>query len=332
MRILIAPDKFKGSLSAAAVAAHLRAGIEPRGGHVGIPDGLDLLHAVAPADDVERGEAFMARLTDFCRTMSGRTIERDALIPDEYLKGLAELGVFGMKIPRDYGGLGLSLVYYGRALALLGSVHPSLGALLSAHQSIGVPEPVKVFGTPAQKQEYLPRCAAGAITAFLLTEPDVGSDPARMGEEAEAVPGLESLVRSHPLHEGFRVQLMTALYRLGRHPIMLGIFIILWAAPRMTFDHLVLSLGMSVYILLALHFEERDLIDEHGQAYREYQRTVPRLLPTLGPAGMRSDWLMTLALRWMGNLVTDEDRDRAARVWRWAGRRSLARDHRPPFA
>jgi flavin-dependent dehydrogenase len=60
--------------------------------------------------------------------------------------------------------------------------------------------------------------------------------------------------------------------------------------------------------------------------------TVPRLLPTLGPAGMRSDWLMTLALRWMGNLVTDEDRDRAARVWRWAGRRSLARDHRPPFA
>jgi geranylgeranyl reductase family protein len=59
--------------------------------------------------------------------------------------------------------------------------------------------------------------------------------------------------------------------------------------------------------------------------------TVPRLLPALGPAGMRSDWLMTLALRWMGNLVTDEDRDRAARVWRWAGRRSLARDHRPPF-
>ena len=59
--------------------------------------------------------------------------------------------------------------------------------------------------------------------------------------------------------------------------------------------------------------------------------TLPRLLPTLGPAGMRSDWLMTLALRWMGNLVTDEDRDRSARVWRWAGRRSLARDHRPPF-
>src|SRR6476661_8345924 len=147
---------------------------------------LSLIHPwpQAPADDVERGETFMERLTAYCRTMSGRKIERDARIPDEYLSGLAGLGVFGMKIPREYGGLGLSLVYYGRALALLGSVHPSLGALLSAHQSIGVPEPVKVFGTPEQKRKYLPRCAEGAITAFLLTEPDVGSDPARMGSTA----------------------------------------------------------------------------------------------------------------------------------------------------
>jgi hypothetical protein len=79
------------------------------------------------------------------------------------------------------------------------------------------------------------------------------------------------------------------------------------------------------------------LRDHYGEAFSIARRlgglvTVPRLLPTLGPAGMRSDWLMTLALRWMGNLVTDEDRDRAARVWRWAGRRSIARDHRPPFS
>ncbi|ABM08393.1 MULTISPECIES: acyl-CoA dehydrogenase family protein [Micrococcaceae] len=147
---------------------------------------LSLIHPwpQAKTDDVQRGEEFMAELLAFAKTMSGRVIERDAKIPDEYLKGLADLGVFGMKIPREYGGLGLSLVYYGRALALLGSVHPSLGALISAHQSIGVPEPVKEFGTSEQKQEYLPRCAAGAITAFLLTEPDVGSDPARMGATA----------------------------------------------------------------------------------------------------------------------------------------------------
>jgi menaquinone-9 beta-reductase len=80
------------------------------------------------------------------------------------------------------------------------------------------------------------------------------------------------------------------------------------------------------------------LLREHyGEAFSIARRlaglvTVPGLLKTLGPPGMRSDWLMTLALRWMGNLVTDEDRDRAARVWRWAGRRSVARDARPPFS
>ncbi|MDN4159857.1 geranylgeranyl reductase family protein [Nocardioides abyssi] len=79
------------------------------------------------------------------------------------------------------------------------------------------------------------------------------------------------------------------------------------------------------------------LRDHYGEAFSIARRlaglvTVPRLLPALGPAGMRSDALMTLALRWMGNLVTDEDRDRAARVWRWAGRRSIALDARPPFA
>ncbi|MEZ2391434.1 acyl-CoA dehydrogenase family protein [bacterium RCC_150] len=153
-----------------------------KGLYLGVFD-LGLIHPwpQAKPDDVRRGEEFMVTLREFCETMSGELIERDARIPDEYLDGLARLGVFGLKIPREYGGLGLSLAYYGRALAMLGSVHPSLGALVSAHQSIGVPEPVKEFGTPEQKQEYLPRCAAGAITAFLLTEPDVGSDPARMG-------------------------------------------------------------------------------------------------------------------------------------------------------
>jgi geranylgeranyl reductase family protein len=80
------------------------------------------------------------------------------------------------------------------------------------------------------------------------------------------------------------------------------------------------------------------LLREHyGESFSIARRlaglvTVPRLLPTLGPAGMRSDWLMTLALRWMGNLVDDADRDRAARVWRWAGRRSVRLDERPPFS
>ncbi len=146
--------------------------------------GLIHPHPTSKPDDAERGDAFLVRLREFCETLDGGRIEREALVPDEYLKGFNELGAFGMKIPREYGGLGLPMFYYGRALMLAGSVHPTLGALLSAHQSIGVPEPVKSFGTDEQKQEYLPRCAAGAISAFLLTEPDVGSDPARLGTTA----------------------------------------------------------------------------------------------------------------------------------------------------
>ncbi|MBM4568928.1 hypothetical protein GS489_00005, partial [Rhodococcus hoagii] len=89
-----------------------------------------------------------------------------------------------LKVPVEYGGLGLSQVAYNRALMVVSSVHGSLGALLSAHQSIGVPEPLKLAGTEEQKKKFLPRCAKGAISAFLLTEPDVGSDPARMASTA----------------------------------------------------------------------------------------------------------------------------------------------------
>ena len=149
---------------------------------------LSLIHPFPEPDpmDAARGEAFLTDVATFCATLDGRRIEREDRIPDEYLAGLAELGAFGIKIPRAYGGLGLPLVYYGRALMLISTVHPSLGALLSAHQSIGVPEPVRMFGTEEQKREFLPRCAKGAVSAFLLTEPDVGSDPARLG--ATAVP------------------------------------------------------------------------------------------------------------------------------------------------
>jgi alkylation response protein AidB-like acyl-CoA dehydrogenase len=141
-------------------------------------------HPRGSAEDVERGEAFLAELRGVCQQMDGERIERDDRIPDEYVAALAGIGVFGMKIPQQYGGLGLTMAYYGRALMLLGSVHASIGALVSAHQSIGVPEPVKMFGSEDQKQRFLPRCAGGAVTAFLLTEPDVGSDPARMSSTA----------------------------------------------------------------------------------------------------------------------------------------------------
>lgn len=137
----------------------------------------------------ERGERFLADLEAFLRTVDGAAIEREARIPDEVFQGLADLGCFGMKIPVEYGGLGLGQYSYNRALTMIGTVNASIAALLSAHQSVGIPEPLKLAGTAEQKRKYLPRCAAGAISAFLLTEPEVGSDPARL--RATAVPSAD---------------------------------------------------------------------------------------------------------------------------------------------
>ncbi|WP_062887130.1 acyl-CoA dehydrogenase family protein [Mycobacterium avium] len=150
---------------------------------------LELIHPFPQPSDADeaRTRAFLDQLRKFLDTVDGSVIERDAEIPAEYVRGLADLGCFGMKIPSEFGGLNMSQVAYNRALMMISSVHPSLGALLSAHQSIGVPEPLKLAGTPEQKRKFLPRCAAGAISAFLLTEPDVGSDPAQLASTATPV-------------------------------------------------------------------------------------------------------------------------------------------------
>jgi alkylation response protein AidB-like acyl-CoA dehydrogenase len=144
---------------------------------------LDLIHPhPVPSDqDRARGEEFLSKFRVFLEEgVDPYEIERDAKIPDSVVKGLKELGALGMNIGPEYGGLGLSHLYYGKALALASTWHAAIPTLLSAHQSIGVPEPLKIFGSEEQKRKYLPQVASDKISAFLLTEPDVGSDPARM--------------------------------------------------------------------------------------------------------------------------------------------------------
>src|SRR5262245_10931216 len=107
-------------------------------------------------------------------------IDQTGEYPPHVIEGLRTLGAFGMKIPKEYGGLGFTVAEYCAVMELIGSYDNNVLALLSAHQSIGVPQPLKLFGTVEQKKKYLPRCAAGAISAFALTEPHVGSDPASL--------------------------------------------------------------------------------------------------------------------------------------------------------
>jgi hypothetical protein len=148
---------------------------------------LDLIHPQPKLsrEAIEKGEAFLTELRTFLENkVDPFVIERDAKIPEDVVEGLKEIGALGMKIPTEYGGLGLSQVYYNKALALAGVWHSALSTLLSAHQSIGLPQPLMLFGSEAQKKEWLPKVAKTHISAFLLTEPDVGSDPARLAVTA----------------------------------------------------------------------------------------------------------------------------------------------------
>lgn len=138
------------------------------------------------AEDKAIGDQLLNKLEPVLRQyIAPDEIDRTGEIPEEALQALARLGCFGLKIPRQYGGLGLSQTNYNRVIAMVASHCASTAVLLSAHQSIGVPQPLKMFGTEEQKNKYLPRLAAGAISAFALTEPGVGSDPARMITHAE---------------------------------------------------------------------------------------------------------------------------------------------------
>ncbi len=149
---------------------------------------LDLIHPY-PMSGNERPEfarfyqALQKYLLDNLRLV--HEIDATGEYPEALVQGLRDMGAFGMKIGKDYGGLGFDQVEYGKVMQLLGSFDGSLAALLSAHQSIGVPQPLKLFGSPELKKKYLPRCAAGEISAFALTEPEVGSDPARLSTTAE---------------------------------------------------------------------------------------------------------------------------------------------------
>ena len=150
---------------------------------------MDLIHPYPEQDPTEiaRAKPFLDNLERFLREqVDSDRIDREGEIPEEVIAGLRDLGAFGIKIPREYGGLGLSQLSYMKAIELVSSVDGSLTALLSAHQSIGVPQPLKMFGSEAQKKKYFPRLAKGAISAFALTEESVGSDPAAM--ETTAIP------------------------------------------------------------------------------------------------------------------------------------------------
>ncbi|MSR05740.1 MAG: acyl-CoA dehydrogenase [Gemmatimonadetes bacterium] len=176
-----------------------------------------------PAEDLARANPFLDKLRTFlAEHVDAEEIEKNEKVPENVIKGLAALGCFGIKIPKEYGGLGFSQVIYNRAVSMCATAESSIGVLLSAHQSIGVPQPLKLFGTPEQKKKYLPRLAKGAISAFALTEAGVGSDPARMTTTATPTPdGSAYIINGEKLWctNGTIAELMVVMAKTGDRKI-----------------------------------------------------------------------------------------------------------------
>jgi len=148
-----------------------------------------------PDDDRRLGDEYVAQVGAFMREhVDPDAIDREGELPPHVIQGLAKLGCFGMKIPKEYGGLGLSQTNYNRVISLVASYCGSTAVWLSAHQSIGAPQPLLLFGTDEQKRAYLPRLASGTVSAFALTEPGVGSDPANMETTATPVDGGDAYI------------------------------------------------------------------------------------------------------------------------------------------
>src|SRR5918999_1328116 len=180
---------------------------------------LDLIHPHPPIttpDEDARARPFFEKLRAFLQRVDSDMIDRTGEIPEEYVQELRDMGAFGIKVPREYGGLGLSYASYAKAIEMVTSKDGSLTALLSASQSIGVPQPLTLFGTEEQKKKHFPRIAKGAITAFALTETDAGSDPANMVTTATPTPdGKHFIISGEKLWctNGTRAELLVVMAR-----------------------------------------------------------------------------------------------------------------------
>ncbi|MGH3760726.1 acyl-CoA dehydrogenase family protein [Actinophytocola sp.] len=276
---------------------------------------LDLIHPhPTPEPEAEAtARAFLTRLREFCARLDGAVIERDARIPDEWVEGFAALGCFGIKIPVEYGGLGLSQVAYNRALMLAGSVHPSIGALLSAHQSIGVPEPLKLAGTEEQKREFLPRCAKGAVSAFLLTEPDVGSDPARMA--STAIPAEDGYVLDGVklwTTNGVVAELLVVMARVPEsdgHRGGISAFVVEADSPGITVERRNSFMGLrgienGVTRLHRVHVPARNLIGREGEGLKIALTTLNAgRLAIPAACAAAGKWALKIAREWSAERV-----------------------------
>jgi alkylation response protein AidB-like acyl-CoA dehydrogenase len=147
----------------------------------------DMVYPFPEQDEKDKkiGDEFIEKIEKLLReNLDPEEVDRTKEIPSSVRDEMAKLGVFALKVPEEYDGLGFSQMNYNRTVMKVASYCGATAVLISAHQSIGVPQPLKFYGTEEQKKKFYPRFRKGSISAFALTETGVGSDPARMSTEA----------------------------------------------------------------------------------------------------------------------------------------------------
>jgi acyl-CoA dehydrogenase family protein 9 len=154
--------------------------------HGVIAEGLVFPYPTPSASEVHNLNLMLDSVRRFFeKNVDSAKIDREHTIGDEVMAGLKELGLFGLLVPPEHGGVGLSSTGYARVMQEVAGLDSSVAVSLGAHQSIGM-KGILLFGTDEQKRRYLPKLATGEWTAaFALTEPGAGSDAAAIQTRAE---------------------------------------------------------------------------------------------------------------------------------------------------